>query len=199
MGYGEDSIKVHPPFGIYIMPCQVIPIGYAIGLTLGTEFRVYHLFSLTLEGGGFTTSGYMVKTNLKYYLHGVDIKENKEVACYFALEYAYKKQSYSIDDYLRDDPYTDVNYSVYKFVNTINLKYGCVKRRINPKHKHTFYTDCYFGLGIRYKVEQNNLLRGQENELYHWNQGYIDSYTNSNGRGYVPAISLGVKVGYRYR
>jgi hypothetical protein len=137
----------------------------------------------------------MARANLKYYLaHTRGQKEQP----YLALEYGYKTQSYQGSDnlsaYPGGQPGPAINYPVYKFVNTVSIKFG----RTTCYHKW-LYTDVYCGVGLRYKVAWNNLTTDQISRLYHWHEGFIESYSNSAGRGFTAALSLGAKIGYRFR
>jgi hypothetical protein len=193
--YGQDSSKPRPPFAVYIMPAQLINLSYSLGFTVGTEFRAYRNFSLTIEGGCFYTPGFMAKANVKYYLlQRTDHVNRKERAYYFALEYAYKEQSYNVRDELREPPKTRLDYSVDKYVSTANIKFGKTLSRL-----HSWYIDLYFGAGIRYRIVHNSLLPGEKETLYHWNEGQVDGLTNDKAKNYLPNISLGVKLGYRYK
>jgi hypothetical protein len=190
---GVYAKRLTPPYAIYVMPCQVISGTYASGFTVGTEFQVYKRFSLTLEGGPFYEPGYMAKGNIKYYLNG--FKDGKmEIKKYFAIEYAYKEQNYTAHDELKTPPKPKIDYSVYKFTNTVNLKVGFVATR-----KHSYYMDAYVGLGIRYRIVQNDLTQAQVDDLYHWHEGFVDSYTNANARGFAPSVTIGWKIGFRYK
>ena len=183
------------------MPCQLLPLAYSGGATAGMEFSVYRRFALTAEAGGFYDPGFLVKGDLKYYLPQAGYSYNRQLFYYLAVEYAYKEQAYAAADNLREPgtgkPGAEVNYSVYKFVNTVNLKYGCTVMRAGSKILRSFYTDVYAGAGIRYRVASNTLAPGEVAQLYHWNEGFIDNFTNSAGRGYTLAVSLGIKVGLK--
>lgn len=191
--YQLDTAHLHPPFSICVMPCQLISGTYADGVTLGTEFRVYHPLSLSLEAGPFFESGYMAKTNLKFYIP-VSIEDNMEQAPYIALEYAYKEQSYKVTDRLKGPPKSEVKYTVSKHANTVHLKLGAVMSR-----KGSVFMDMYVGLGIRYRVVDNSLLPDQEKTLYHRNEGFTARNTHDKCEGYALSIALGWKVGWRYR
>jgi hypothetical protein len=201
--YAQDSTTSTQPFGIFLMPCQVLPVGYSGGFTIGTEFSIYRRFSLSLEGGTFYTGGIMAKADLKYYVRQVTFEKREKINYYFALEYAYKSQSYVVQDNYYDSshsqPAAAVNYSVSKFANTMNIKFGSLVTRINSKHLNSFYLDYYFGLGLRYKAVSNDLSPGEDQNLYHWNEGFIDAATNSNYVGYTLSISAGLKIGYRFK
>jgi len=199
----QDTLRPCLPFAVYIMPLQLIPVAYSWGPGLGAEFWIYHHFSLTIDGSAFYKAGYMARMNIKYYLPNIKLGGKKGIASYVALEYAYKKQAYSVQDNLYDGNYSlsdsEVNYSVYKFVNIVNFKFGYVTKWFKPGWLRKFYTDGYVGLGIRYKVVHNTLSPGQIRDLYHWNEGDIDNSSNSDWVGLAPSLSLGIKIGYRYR
>ena len=190
-----DTAGLRPPFSIYLMPTQLLNPVYSSGFTLGAEFRVYRRISLTLEGGPFYTPGYMAKGNIKYYLKGGYEAHNLAIThFYFAIEYVYKKQSYKVKDKLRDPPETEFDYTVYKYVNTVNIKFGKT-----VSFPHSAFIDSYFGIGVRYRTVHNSLLPGEDEKLYHLNESQIDNFTNSEAKGYLPCILLGIKIGYRYK
>jgi hypothetical protein len=195
--YKFDSTHLRPPFSVFVMPCQLIT-QYTAGFTAGTEFRLFHRLSMSLEAGpnfagSYMDKGFMAKANLKYYFP-VYIDENLEKAWYGCIEYGYKEQSYSAFDHLTDSAKTDVTYHVRKHANTINLKIGLVLSR-----RGSFFFDVYGGIGARYRVVRNDLAPGETNELYHWHEGMVDAPTNDVADGWRPVLTLGWKVGYRYR
>ena len=190
----QDTAARSLPYTIFVMPCQLLPLAYSGGLTVGTEFPLVKQLSLSAEGGLFYEPGYMVKVNLKYYLpHSV----NEDDKYYLALEYSYKKQRYTVSDNIKDSsgsPGPEVSYSVYKFANTLSVKLGCLMLK-----SRVFFIDGYCGLGLRYKAVGNSLAPGDVQTLYHWNEGFIDNFSNSAGSGFVPTLSLGIKLGVRYK
>lgn len=191
--FAQKEVVYKSPSAFYIMPCQLLSGTYASGFTVGAEFRLTKRYSFSIEGGPFYEPGYMFKTDIKYYLNGHK-DGHFAVKKYFGLEYAYKQQDYKVHDELTTPPKPGIDYSVYKFVNTGYLKYGMTISR--PR---SFYMDAYVGLGIRYRVVHNNLTAAQKDDLYHWHEGFVDSYTNGNARGFAPAISIGWKIGFRYK
>lgn len=148
---------------------------------------------MTLEAGNFYTNGFMGKADAKCYLNN-EFKDGKmEEKSYLAIEYAYKRQVYTANDSLKS-VMKNLDYSVYKFVNILNLKIGFTATRAR-----SYYMDAYCGIGIRYRVVNNNLTSDQIADLYHWHEGFIDNFTNSSAHGISPSISLGWKIGYRYK
>ncbi len=192
-GHAQDSLTLHNPFSVFILPCQLISGTYASGITAGTEFRLYRHWSASLEGGPYFHTGYMAKVNLKYYLPVV-LDQNREKAWYGAIEYAYKQQAYSVTDQQTSPPQSDVKYDVRKHANTINLKIGVVLSR-----KGSFFMDTYAGLGMRYRVVTNDLYPGETDDFFHWHEGMIDQQSNAVADGWVPNIVIGWKIGYRYK
>jgi hypothetical protein len=190
--FAQDSQVLHPPYSVYMMPTQLLNPTYSSGFTIGTEFRLCKPFSVSVEAGNFYTNGFMSKVNLKYYLRSV-FGGSSEWTYYLALEYAYKSQTYIVTDKYKDPPASDIEYSVSKYVNAVHIKIGKIQNL-----KRRFYLDEYFGFGFRYRFVHNT-LNGHEKLLYHWNEGFIDNITNSNAHRFSPGISLGVKIGFRYK
>ena len=190
-----DTDKTVKPLAIYILPTQLIDIAYDYGLNVGAEIPLFRQFALTGEYCKyFAADGFMARANLKYYFkHSKD----PELGPYLALEYGYKDEAYQGSDNIRNaagQAGIPVKYEVYKFVNTATLKYGAlyvVSKRL--------YFDFYAGLGIKYKVAWNSLTDDQISSLYHWHEGDIDKFANCANRGYTLSLSLGLKIGYRFK
>lgn len=191
----------HLPVSFFVEPPALFPIGNNGAARIGIEFPLSKKhFSLTpvfcLYG-----NGQGVKGILKYYTNQLEYDRTKHPVWsvhrryYAALEYYYKAYSYENSDSVTTPPHGERYYHVEKFATTISLQAGCI---------NTFgsglYWEWFVGGGVRVKTVSNDLADGETDHFYHWHEGVIQNVTDGNVRNAVlPHISLGLRLGWRYR
>jgi hypothetical protein len=180
---------------IVIDPIALVDIFSCPSYRFGAEARLYQGVSLYLEGGGYfqgsdiyiNVTGYTIKAELKTY----DPNEIVNTGSYLSLAYFYKKQTYAVDDILKDFN-TPLHYTMDKNIHALTLKYGYLRII-----KNRLLIDSFFGLGVRYKnVDCIGLTpyeiahrRGTgESEFAHFRDMY--------GISILPNIDIGVRIGY---
>lgn len=195
-----DFYSTHKPFGLFIEPTALISLYNSGAARFGVEIPVMHDVGLVYTNCLYT-NGYGFKAAIKIY-DDVEMVTPKpgflrvaDQRFYASLEYYYKAYSYENSDSVKGSSNGLRYYHVEKFATTVSVQVGVITTSGGG-----LYYDWYVGLGMRVKTVNNDLKDGESDNFYHWHEGFVTGFTDSKAFKQVgPHISLGLRVGWRYR
>ncbi len=196
---GTDFYGTRRPFGLFVEPTALVSLYNSGAARFGVEIPVMHDIGLVYTNCLYK-DGYGFKAAIKAY-SDVEMVTPKsgllrtaDKRFYVSLEYYYKAYQYDNTDSVKAPPYGERTYHVEKFATTVSIQIGVITTGSG------LYYDWYVGLGLRVKTVNNDLKDGESDNFYHWHEGFVTSYTDSKAHDQVgPHISLGLRVGWRYR
>jgi hypothetical protein len=177
-------------------PSYKIALEFKFIKNTSLEIGLGNFLSYSKENGS-NGKGIIINPEIKYYLN----HNNQSLGRYIALDYNYKDQVYGWSDTVITKQGSVIqkeykNYTIHKFLNTVNLKYGILR-----VYKNIFVVDYFFGIGIKFKNTSSTLTTEEANSII---------YTGDYGGGYVPVkneigtfvypnFTAGLKLGFKVK
>ncbi len=190
--YGQSESDQKSKLSLKFAPLSLIDFYSGSSYRGGVEIDLTKHFSIYQECGGYfkkfngqtNTKGYVLKSELRYYLSSTD-------PLYLSIEYFYKRQNYNYGDSIYFPTQYNVAYNVDKYVTAFTLKSGS----LILLNKY-FYIDIFGGLGIRYKNIRTNLSESEKEHRWYYNDSMSQTFMNGDRKGFVLNIDVGVKIGF---
>lgn len=187
LSYAQEE---KPKLCVRLTPLSLIDLYSGSSYRGGLEFSLGKHTSLYQEAGGYfknfnglsNIQGYVLKSQFRFY---PDPKES----VYIALEYFYKRQSYTFGDSLTSpfSRYTD--FSVDKYITAITIQSGTAFP-LNDRIR----LEVFGGIGVRFKNVHNTLTDEEESKCFYMNDSMSLPLMNKEKKGIVPNLDFGVKV-----
>lgn len=155
---------------------------------LGLEYGINEKMAIYLESSLPSNSLKFIRPEFRVYF-----AENTGSRKYISLEYIYMEQHFSYKDSIGDNFMYQKKYSMSKYLNIINIKYGWHKNI-----SQNFSLDYFAGLGIRHR---NGIIKGlTKDEIFYREIGSGErSSFLKEGKYFVPNITLGIRICYAIR
>jgi hypothetical protein len=174
-------------------PLSLIDVFSGPSYRLGLETRLCPQLSLYLEGGGYirvpglykNVAGYTLKAELKSYVN------NNDLGSYLSLAYFYKRQTYTVNDFLKPTN-TPLYYTTDKKVHALTIKYGYV-----DNIKKRLIVDYFCGLGVRYKdVDCIGITLYEIAHRRGTSESEFGYFRDLYGISVLPNLDIGIRIGW---
>lgn len=193
-------------FLIKTTPLSLINFFDGPSYKIDLEFKLIKNTSLQIGFGNFISyskepgsngKGIIINPEIKYYFS----HNNQAIGRYLAIDYNYKDQKYGWSDTVIIKQGSVIQkeykgYTIHKFLNTANLKYGILR-----VYKNIFVVDYFFGIGIKFKNTSSTLTTEEANSIIHTGDygGGYEPIKNEIGTFVYPNFIAGLKLGFKVK
>lgn len=205
-----SRFALHRPLFLFVEPSALIS-GWGSGsLRGGLEFPLARRLALQLSASWYGWlpgyDGWGEKVTLKWYAIDHDRLQGKpgkgafrlaDSRLFYALEYFHKAHSYQVTDSIigAQPPMSERIYHVEKEAHTLSFHIG-----EQATLRCGLVYEGFVGGGLRLKTVWNDLLPGESDQFYHWHEGMVNRVADPHVYNtLLPHISLGFRIGYRFR
>ncbi len=194
---GQDTLYDNK-ICLKIAPLSLLDIYGGMSTRIGIEYKLKKNYALYNEIGTYipnangysNNKGILTKCEFKYYIN----KKHFSSGGYFSAELFYKYQSFSTWDSITIKPTYAKDFTVYKSVACLTVKFGRMQ-----VFKCGILLDYFFGIGIRYKNATSTLNSNENSNIQSGGDYSLNILAEKSGQYILPNFDAGIKIGYRFK
>jgi hypothetical protein len=198
----QDTAAENRPYDRYLM-LYIEPLALLDGVDgqsfrAGMEYPLNRKWSVYATGGDYFLEGYILRAGIKkYFRHAGSARYSLSGEFINSWHLNRVTDYYTKDDNNGQGGIPDysrpVSYLVEKKINAFTVILAC--DRIWGRR---WVFEYYAGLGVKFKEAGISIPTSIENQLYNFNNSFIDGISYVPGQYVEPDIRLGIKLGWMF-